>query len=204
MVKYTKKKIRLTMINECTTDDIIRDFFQTNKLYKDKKVIIERQSTKTKKIDKLLKNASKSGGGKGYPDFIIQYKENPNLIIVIESKALVEKHQSNSLDKYKDYAVDGVLLYSSFLSKEYDVLAIAVSGQDIDRLRISHFLQLKNTKEAHTIFKDDKFLDLSDYENGYRTDERKFNQDFQELLKYSKILNDKLHTLKVKESERRK
>jgi len=61
---------------------------------------------------------------------------------------------------------------------------------------------LKNTKEAYSIFSDDKLLDLSDYENGYKTDERKFNQDFQELLKYSKTLNDKLHTLKVKESER--
>ena len=106
------------------------------------------------------------------------------------------------MDKYKDYAVDGVLLYSSFLSKEFDVLAIAVSGQEKEKLKISHFLQLKNTKEAYSIFSDDKLLDLSDYENGYKTDERKFNQDFQELLKYSKTLNDKLHTLKVKESER--
>lgn len=189
------------MANESITDDIVRDFFQTNKLYKDDKVIIEKQSTKTKKIDKLLINASKSGGGKGYPDFIIQYKENPNFIIVVESKANTKKHKSDTLDKYKDYAVDGVLLYSSFLSKEYDVLAIAVSGEDEAKLKISHFLQLKNTKEAHTIF-NDKLLTLSDYENGYQTDERKFNQDFQELLKYSKTLNDKLHTLKVKESER--
>ncbi len=166
------------MANESITDDIIRDFFQTNELYKNGKVIIEKQSTKTKKIDKLLTNASKSGGGKGYPDFIIQYKENPNLIIVIESKADTKKHKSDTLDKYKDYAVDGVLLYSSFLSKEYDVLAIAVSGEEKNKLQISHFLQLKNTEEAHVIFKDDKLLDLKDYENGYKTDERKFNQDF--------------------------
>ena len=190
------------MANESITDDIVRDFFKTNKLYKDNKIIIEKQSTKTKKINKLLLNASKSGRGKGYPDFIIQYKENPNLIIVIESKANSKNHKSATLDKYKDYAVDGVLLYSSFLSKEYDVLAIAVSGEDKEKIKVSHYLQLKNTKEAHSIFKDDKLLTLSDYEKGYQTDERKFNQDFQELLKYSKTLNDKLHTLKVKESER--
>jgi len=191
------------MANESITDDLIRDFFKTNQIYKDNKIIIEKQQSLTnKKIDKLLKNASKSGNGKGYPDLIIQYKENPNFIIVVESKADILKHKSDKLDKYKDYAVDGVLLYSSFLSKEYDVLAIAVSGQEKDKLKISHFLQLKNTKEAYSIFKDDKLLDLADYENGYKTDERKFNQDFQELLKYSKSLNDKLHTLKVKESER--
>ncbi|MCC8377436.1 MAG: SAM-dependent methyltransferase, partial [Rickettsia endosymbiont of Graphium doson] len=49
---------------------------------------------------------------------------------------------------------------------------------------------------------EDKFLSLSDYLNGYKKDERKFNQDFQKLLKYSKTLNDKLHILKVKESNR--
>ncbi|MDQ7067833.1 MAG: hypothetical protein Q9M40_07575 [Sulfurimonas sp.] len=190
------------MANESITDDIVRDFFKTNQLYKDNKIVIEKQSTKTKKIDKLLLNASKSGGGKGYPDFIIQYKENPNFIIVIESKANTKNHKSATLDRYKDYAVDGVLLYSSFLSKEYDVLAIAVSGEEEDKLKVSHFLQLKNTNVAHPIFNDDKLLTLSDYQTSYQTDERKFNQDFQELLKYSKTLNDKLHTLKVKESER--
>jgi hypothetical protein len=59
------------MANESITDDIVRDFFKTNELYKNNQIIIEKQSSKTKKIDKLLKNASKSGGGKGYPDFII-------------------------------------------------------------------------------------------------------------------------------------
>ena len=30
------------MANESITDDILRDFFKTNKLYKDNKVIIEK------------------------------------------------------------------------------------------------------------------------------------------------------------------
>ena len=196
------KKKDCLMPNESITDDIIRDSFRTSKLYKDSRVIIERQATTTKKIDKLLKNASKCGAGKGYPDMIIQYKDNPNFLIVVESKADVKYHKSSTLDRYKEYAVDGVLLYSSFLSKEYDVLAIAVSGEEKNRLKISHFLQLRNTKEAHNVFKEDKLLSLEEYEKGYQLDERKFNQDFQELLKYSKILNDKLHSLKVKESER--
>ena len=59
------------MANETITDDIVRDFFKENKIYKNGKIIIERQSTKNKKIDKLLTNASKSGGGKGYPDILI-------------------------------------------------------------------------------------------------------------------------------------
>ena len=190
------------MGNERITEDIVREHFKNDNLFKVNKVILEEQSSKNTRINALLKNASKSGSGKGYPEFIIQYNEKNNVLIVVECKADITKHQSENGKNYKDYAVDGVLLYSSFLSKEYDVIAIAVSGTKKENLKISHYLQLKGTQEAHSIFKNDKLLPLNDYISGYQTDERKFNQDFQELLKYSKMLNDSLHSLKVKESDR--
>ncbi len=56
--------------------------------------------------------------------------ENVHVIIVVECKASVTQHESQNRKQYGSYAVDGVLLYASFLSKEYDVLAIAVSGDD--------------------------------------------------------------------------
>ncbi len=190
------------MVNERVTENFFRKKIFEDKLYKSDKIIIEEQATKNIKIDKLLKNASKSGGGKGYPEFIIQFKESPDFIIVVECKADLKKHESKNRDKYSEYAVDGVLLYSSFLSKEFDVLDIAISGEEKSNIRISHFLQLKGVKEASPIFKEDKVLSLEDYLNGYKSDEKKFNQDFQELLKYSKILNDKLHAIKVPEANR--
>ena len=52
------------------------------------------------------------------------------------------------------------------------------------------------------MFEEDKLLSLMDYLNGYKSDEKKFNQDYQELLKYSKTLNDKLHSIKIPESQR--
>ncbi len=189
------------MANERITENMVRDHLKNDVLYKSNNIIVEEQSSQNPKIDKLLKNASKSGNGKGYPEFIVQYNQNSNLIIVVECKAKIIQHESKKGKQYKDYAVDGVLLYASFLSKEYDVIAIAVSGDDNNN-RISHFLQLKGTQEDHNIFNDDKFLPLENYLDGYQKDERKFNQDFQELLKYSKSLNDKLHSLKVKENER--
>lgn len=139
---------------------------------------------------------------KSTPEFIIQFKESPDFIIVVECKANTKYHKSKEGNKYKDYAVDGALLYSSFLSKEYDVLSIAISGEEKSNMRISHFLQLKGIKEANLIFKEDIILSLEDYIKGYKSDEKKFNQDFQELLKYSKILNDKLHAIKVPEANR--
>ncbi len=190
------------MANERITENFFRKFVLQDESYKNDKIIFEEQSSKDIKIDKLLKNASKSGNGKGYPEFVIQFKENPDFIIVVECKADTKFHESKNKDKYKDFAVDGALLYSSFLSKEFDVLSIAISGEKKSNLKISHFLQLKGTDQYHKIFKDDSFLPLDDYLNGYQTDERKFNQDFQELLKYSKTLNDNLHTLKVPESNR--
>ena len=190
------------MVNERITENFFRKFVIQDESYKNDKIIFEEQLSKDLKIDKLLKNASKGGGGKGYPEFIIQFKESPDFIIVVECKADTKFHEYKNRNKYKDYAVDGALLYSSFLSKEFDVLSVAISGERKSNLRISHFLQLKGIEQYHKIFKDDSFLPLEDYLNGYQTDERKFNQDFQELLKYSKTLNDNLHTLKVPESNR--
>lgn len=190
------------MANERITENFFREFVIQDDSYKNNKIIFEEQSSKNIKIDKLLKNASKNGNGKGYPEFIIQFKENPDFIIVVECKADTKFHVSKNKNKYKDFAVDGAFLYSAFLSKEFDVLSISISGEKKSNLRISHFLQLKGTDQCHPIFKDDSFLPLNDYLNGYQTDERKFNQDFQELLKYSKTLNDDLHILKVPESNR--
>ena len=184
------------MTNERITENIIKKHFLN-----DKDIIIEEQLSNNEKIKRLLKNASKGGNSDGKPDFIIQYKDNANLIIVIECKADTAKHESKEQNNYKDYAVDGVKLYASFLAKEYDVIAIAVSGMELENLKISHFLQLKGTNKFEPIFKNE-LLSADEYLNGYKKDERKFHQDFMALLSYSKILNDELHTLKIKESER--
>ncbi len=186
------------MANERKTEQIVRKHFEK---FSDN-IIIEEQSSDIPKINKLLKTASKKGKGQGYPEFIITFKQNADLLIVIECKANINKHESENKNNYSDYAIDGVLLYASYLSNDFDVIAIAVSGENKNNLKISHFLQLKNTKKAYKIFNNDRFLEINDYLSGYETDEKKFNQDFQELLKYSRSLNDKLHSFKVPESQR--
>ena len=188
-------------MNERNTENIVRDFFRTDSMIINGKAEIEEQSSANPRVNKLLRNASKSGKGRGMPEFLITFSNNSDLIIVIECKASINKHCSGDLDKPKDYAVDGVKLYSSYLAKEYDVIAIAVSG-DKQIHKISHFLQLKGSNEAAKIFEDDSFLKLDDYISGYLKDERKFNQDLQSILSYSKKLNEQLHALKVRESER--
>jgi len=188
------------MANERKTEKLVRDALNRLGYYKDGFSVYEQQCDNPK-IDKLLKNASKKGNSKGYPEFIIQSEKYSDLIIVIECKADPRKHESKIHDKYSEYSVDGVLLYASFLSKEYDVIAIAISGETTSELRISQFLNLKKDAKAFSFVKS-KLLNFDDYYNAYINDERKFKQDYENLLAYTKELNDLLHIKKIKESHR--
>lgn len=86
-----------------------------------------------------LDDFSKGGSGKGKPEFIITFNDDISTIIVIECKKNTSKHQSADLNKPKDYAVDGVLYYAKFLKKNYNVIAIAVSGTDILKKKVTAF-----------------------------------------------------------------
>lgn len=189
------------MANERKTEIIVRDYLQKQKYYSDKDIIIEEQQSDNPKIKKLLNTASKKGQGIGYPEFIITSSKYSDLLIVIECKADNKKHESKNIDKYAEYAVDGALLYASYLSKEYDVIAIGVSGQTKRELNISHYLHLKRTTKAET-FVSKKILQFDDYFTEYIQDPQKFNEDYKSLLNFSKELNDALHSKKIKESQR--
>jgi len=153
------------------------------------------------KIDKLLTNASKKGNKKGYPEFIINSKIHSEFIIVIECKADVSKHISQTMDCYAEYAVDGALLYASFLAKEYDVIAIGVSGETINELRISSYLYLKGTNKYYSYFPD-KILPFDQYYDESVQSDYKLRQDYDKLVAYTRTLNELLHGKKITESER--
>jgi len=80
------------MANESKTESIVRKHFEKYQDITD----IEEKSSDNPKIDKLLKTASKKGSGKGYPDFIITFKNNTDFIIVIECKASLIKYSAAS------------------------------------------------------------------------------------------------------------
>jgi type I restriction enzyme M protein len=188
------------MPNERKTESLTRNHF--NQFLN--QIMMEEQQSENPKIAKLLKTASKSGEGQGYPEFIIQLNDNSDLLIVIECKASPSKHESKNRDNPKDFAVDGALLYSSYLAKDFDALSIAVSGETEKELKISHFLQLKGDKKP--IDATDKYgtklLSIDDYLNGYIKSPEKFRQDYNKLLAFSKVLNEKLHGYKIVESDR--
>ena len=129
-------------MNERITENLVRDQLRKFGYYSEEnQIVVEEQKSQIKRVQTLLKTASKAGTGKGgYPEFIINWEVDPNFLIVIECKADTKYHESPSLDKVKDYAVDGVLHYAKALSKEFTVLAIAVSGTTAESMKVSNFL----------------------------------------------------------------
>lgn len=189
------------MANERNTENLVRDSLRKLGYYDDSSIIIEEQKSAAPDIDKLLKNASKKGAGNGHPEFIIRSKSNSGFVIVIECKAQNRFHQSENRNKYADYAVDGALLYGTFLNREYDVLAIGVSGETRTNLKVTHLISPKGMAKFGELF-GGKFLSFADYYEGFKESDLKFSQDYSALLEYAKSLNATLQSNKIKESQR--
>ena len=187
------------MANEAKTSQLFRKLLKSKGYFDDNDIVVEEQQSANKKISKLLQNASKSGSGKGYPDFIITCGKFPNIVIVVECKADIKYHESETHDNYKDYAIDGSLLYASFLSKEFDVIAIGFSGEKESLCELTHYIQLQEDKVAHKMFGEGGLMDIDSYFNGLMQSNYKFNQDFNRLIEYTKDVNEELQEKKIKE-----
>ena len=189
------------MVNERKTEAIFRSRLRDADYFTDAGVVVEEQKSDYPRIAKLLKNASKKGSGPGLPEFIISSRAYSDFLIVVECKADETKHISRDGNKYGEYAVDGVLLYASYLAKEFDVLAIAVSGQTESTLRISHYLHLRGAGQP-VKFPTAKILSFTSYRDRVLRSEVKFRQDYDELIAFSRDLNEQLHAEKIKEAHR--
>lgn len=107
---------------------------------------------------------------KGTPDFMI-VKESSNVIVVIECKGSVESHINlseikeykthgyGSAEETESYAVNGALWYASFLSENYDVVAIAISGQTTHECKVTSFVWPKGGNIVDIEVLEDTYLD---------------------------------------------
>lgn len=64
-------------MNERVTENIVRNLLREKGYYNNDNIIIEEQKSDNPKIDKLLKNASKSGGGRVFQNLLYHLKINP-------------------------------------------------------------------------------------------------------------------------------
>ncbi len=148
-------------MNERNTEEIIREHFKKDSLFKNIK--IEEGKSNNSKIKNLLSKSSKNKTeNHGYPDFIITMPSFPDFVIIVECKANPVFHEDSKTNNIKDYAVNGVLHYAKDLSKEFDVIAIAASGQDKKELKVSNFLIGKEEKL------EEKLLSIYDYISIYK------------------------------------
>ena len=185
--------------NEKKTEKLTRDFLLKVGIYGNDNFIIEEQKSDNPKIQKLLQKASKSGEGVGRPEFIITKKDNDNYLIVIECKADPKYHASSDRDQYRDFAVDGVLLYASCLSKDFNVIAIAISGQTEPEIKIDTFLHpkgvqfaapLKDSSEKRVLVKE--IVGWQDYVRYAQYDENLVVARKNDLSRFSKDLHNYL------------
>jgi len=88
------------MGNERKTENIVRDALRKLKYYDNDAIIIEEQNSENPKINKLLKNASKSGYGAGHPEFIIRSTTYSDFLVIIECKADIKRHESEGHNKF--------------------------------------------------------------------------------------------------------
>ena len=197
------------MTNERITENIVRDILRSLGYQNTETTRIEEQKSEIDAVKRLLKSASKNGkGGKGAPEFIISDTSSPDFLIVIECKGNVKQHKSVKCDKPGNYAVDDVLHYARHLAKEFNVIAIAVSGQTKSQLKISTFIHPKGAATAKELCsKDGKTISVliswADYIEHGTYDDAVQKLRLEELMAFSRELHDFMRDYaKLTESEK--
>ncbi|WP_052658103.1 N-6 DNA methylase [Shewanella algae] len=186
----------MAKLNEKKTEALVKKQLEKLGYFDDDDVIVEEQASDNPVIEKLLKGASKSGYGDGRPEFIIQSKKDREFIIVIECKADIKRHQSKTLDRANDYAVDGVLHYANFLCRAFNVLAIGISGQTRAELKVTNLIIRKGKFNKFDLLEDTNsnpvcsILGYKNYFDLFIYDPQIHAQKERDVLDFSKALHN--------------
>jgi 16S rRNA G966 N2-methylase RsmD len=197
------------MANERITENLVRDILRDLKYYDNKDTQIEEQKSQIEEVKKLLKGASKTGkGGTGAPEFIISTPETPDFLIIFECKAETKFHESPNRGKPVEYAVGGALHYAKRLSKSYNVIAVAVSGQAKSGLKISNFLHPKGADQPKELASKlgkpiTSIISLEDYIEHGTFDPEVAKKRHHDLMEFSRELHNFMRDhAKLTESEK--
>src|SRR5579863_3080471 len=187
------------MSNERITENYVRDHFKNDPLFS--AVRLDEQKTTVGKAKACLASASKALTGKiGSPEFIISFPALPDDIIVVECKADSKFHESADGENPATHAVDGALHYSAFLSKEYNVIAIAVSGSNLAKLTIYSFYQKKG--QPKVLQEGSELIDIFSYIARFQGEAQAKSIESGEITKTAIDLNFELNDYSIVEYER--
>jgi len=213
--------------NERKTENIVRDALRELSFYDaESDLQVEEQKSNIEDVKQAMKSASKSGsGGGGAPEFIVSSMSTPDFLLIVECKASTRDHASPMLNdllngvlldeeetakakRTKRFAVDGVLHYAKFLSKKYNVISVAVSGEAVSSALISHYLWPKGSaKPKELLTKDrgkiDNFISWDDYIELATFDPTVQKLRFDELMNFATELHEFMRDhAKLTESEK--
>ncbi len=187
--------------NERITENLVRDKLRELGYYNpDNGITVEEQKSEVNRIKKCLSKASKAKTGKsGYPEFIITSSLDHNFVIVVECKPEPTMHESPNWDEPKKYAVDGALHYARHLSKEYTVVAVAVSGMSEDDMVVSNFLIPCKTENIKPLLNEQgnlvqEIIPFDDYYRLSAFDPEVENKRHRDLINFARELHEFIWT----------
>lgn len=167
------------------------------------------------KIEKLLKKAggkpkeceladyTQGGNGKAKPEYIITFNDDIHTIIVVECKNTAKKHCSVNLNKPSGFAVDGVLYYAKFLKQEYNVIAIAVSGTNVDNMKVDTYYWQQGQEEYSSLKKAKNIiLEPKNYIELIRGNKLKKAYSLDEIRNTAIDMHNSLREIKVTEAHK--
>ncbi len=216
------------MANERITENLIRDKLRELGYYgKTNDIRVDEQKSAIEGIRRALLAASKSGGtGMGFPEFIITNPEQPgqDFVLIIECKADIKNHASPTASimippppneipedrarRVTRFAIDGALHYAQHLSKEFNVIAVAASGQTPSELRVSTYLHTKGGPIAKPLMAKgglfiSSVIDWTDYIDHALYDPAVQKVRENDLMAFSRELHDFMRDdVKASESEK--
>lgn len=123
-------------------------------------------------------------------------------LIVTECKASLKDHtaKDGSGDPSK-YAVEGALHYAEKLKEEYDVIAIAVSGETENELLVNNFHWKKGAKSGEKL-SDTALLGVNDYLRIFANEQFAENLKNIDIIKKAIELNDEYQAYSITELTR--
>ncbi|MGU8578223.1 N-6 DNA methylase [Clostridium perfringens] len=164
-------------ISETITENIFREFYGTNRF-------IEKSAIGTE-YGFLSKNIT---GKRGYPDFFL----DEDLVIIVEVKAIIHSK-----------AEEEVKFYMKNNNIKKDIIGMAVSGQNLNQIKVTYFYKLKDSEEIKKINIKDKLVNIESLKKLF---DKKKNGDMvtdEELITTLKELNETFNKgSKVRDTDR--
>lgn len=209
------------MANERVTEDIFREKFgiktKDGKGYIDGGHVYSQGVTGLKHIDNILKaiggkpkeqnldDLTKITNGVSKPEFIITIDDDSETICIVECKASDKDHVSKNMNKPAKYAVDGVLYYAKHFCKNFNVIAIAVSGTDANNMKVTNYYIPKGRPISAAIrieLAENKILPYSEIKNKMVREDIKKQYDMATVNKIAQTTHNLLRTAGLTERQK--